>query len=47
MCIRDSYSSERDYTDYQNDYIKQIDLAVQWPITNRLFGLFRYNYRCV
>lgn len=44
LYYRYNYSSERDYTDYQNDYIKQIDLAVQWPITNRLFGLFRYNY---
>ena len=31
------------YNEIRN-YIKQIDLAVQWPITNRLFGLFRYNY---
>ena len=44
LYYRYNYSSEQDYTDYHNDYIKQVDLAVQWPITNRLFGLFRYNY---
>lgn len=27
-----------------NDDIKQIDLQMQWPISGRLYGLFRYNY---
>lgn len=27
-----------------DDNIKQIDLAVQWPITEKLYGVFRYNY---
>lgn len=27
-----------------DDNIKQVDLAVQWPITERLYGVFRYNY---
>lgn len=26
------------------DRIKQIDFAMQWPLTDRLYGLFRYNY---
>lgn len=26
------------------DNIKQVDLQIQWPIWNRLYGLFRYNY---
>ena len=28
----------------ETDQIKQIDFAMQWPLTERLFGLFRYNY---
>lgn len=31
-------------SDYMSDDIKQVDLAVQWPLTERLYGLFRYNY---
>ncbi len=27
-----------------DENIKQIDLAVQWPLTERLYALFRYNY---
>lgn len=26
------------------NHIKQVDFAMQWPLTERLFGLFRYNY---
>ena len=39
LYYRYNYSPE----DYYN-HIKQIDFAVQWPITDRLYGLFRYNY---
>ena len=28
----------------EDDRIKQIDLGVQWPLTNSLYGLARYNY---
>lgn len=28
----------------KEDQIKQIDFAMQWPLTERLYGLFRYNY---
>lgn len=27
-----------------DDNIKQVDFSVQWPITERLYGLLRYNY---
>ena len=27
-----------------DDHIKQIDLAAQWPLTNKLYGLVRFNY---
>ena len=27
-----------------DDHIKQIDFAVQWPITNKIYALGRYNY---
>ena len=27
-----------------DDRIKQVDFAMQWPLTDRLYGLFRYNY---
>ena len=27
-----------------DDHIKQIDLAAQWPLTNQLYGLVRFNY---
>lgn len=27
-----------------DDNIKQIDFAMQWPLTERLYALFRYNY---
>ncbi len=30
--------------DVADDNIKQVDFAVQWPITERLYALFRYNY---
>ena len=26
------------------NHIKQVDFAMQWPLTERLYGLFRYNY---
>ena len=31
-------------TTLEEDRIKQIDLGVQWPLTNSLYGLARYNY---
>lgn len=31
-------------TGMADDHIKQLDLSVQWPITQRLYGLLRYNY---
>ena len=49
------YSNEDEIPDYRlgtNNYspddaynhIKQVDFAMQWPLTERLYGLFRYNY---
>ncbi len=32
------------YTTAEVDRIKQLDFSVQWPITNRLYALARYNY---
>ncbi len=29
---------------YEEDRIKQVDFAVQWPITNRFYVVGRYNY---
>ena len=31
-------------TTLEEDRIKQIDFGVQWPLTNSLYGLARYNY---
>ena len=37
------YSPERS-GGYYDDNIKQVDLGVQWPVTDRLFFVGRYNY---
>lgn len=39
LYYRYNYSPEDAY-----NHIKQVDFAMQWPLTERLFGLFRYNY---
>ena len=44
LYYRYNYAHSKDFGAYDNDYIKQVDLAVQWPLTERLFGIFRYNY---
>lgn len=44
LYYRYNYSQNQDFTNYNNDYIKQVDFAVQWPLTERLFGILRYNY---
>ena len=41
LYYRYNYSAN-ELTDDNN--IKQIDFQMQWPITGRLYGLFRYNY---
>lgn len=35
------YHTSNSWTD---EHIKQIDFSMQWPITNRLYALLRYNY---
>lgn len=44
LYYRYNYSSETVSNEYYDDNIKQVDLAAQWPITDRLYTLFRYNY---
>ena len=44
LYYRYNYSSETALNEYYDDNIKQVDLAVQWPITDRFYGLLRYNY---
>ena len=44
LYYRYNYSHDQDFNNYDNDYIKQVDFAVQWPLTDRLFGILRYNY---
>ncbi len=39
--------SEIESDDYYDENIKQLDLAFQWPLTDRLYGLFRYNYSLI
>ena len=43
LYYRYNYSAERS-GGYYDDNIKQIDLGVQWPLTDRLFVVGRYNY---
>lgn len=38
------YNYVPDLPQYRDDRIKQIDFAVQWPLTDSLYGLARYNY---
>ena len=38
------YNYVPDLPQYRDDRIKQVDFAVQWPLTNSLYGLARYNY---
>ena len=44
MSVIGLYYRFNDQTAIEADRIKQIDLALQWPITERLFALLRYNY---
>lgn len=44
MSVIGLYYRFNDRTSIDADRIKQIDLAMQWPITDRLFALMRYNY---
>ncbi len=44
MSVIGLYYRFNDRTSIEEDRIKQIDLALQWPITERLFALMRYNY---
>lgn len=39
LYYRYNYSPDDAY-----NHIKQVDFAMQWPLTERLYGLFRYNY---
>ncbi|MFU0841914.1 MAG: LPS-assembly protein LptD [Burkholderia sp.] len=43
LYYRYNYTTEHQ-SRYLDDYIKQVDLQMQWPITDRLFALARYNY---
>ncbi|MDO5531020.1 MAG: LPS-assembly protein LptD [Sutterella sp.] len=38
------YNYSATSTGIDGDNIKQIDFQMQWPITERLYALFRYNY---
>ena len=44
MSIIGLYYRFNDRTSVAADRIKQVDLALQWPLTERLFALARYNY---
>ncbi len=44
MSVVGLYYRFNDRTSIEEDRIKQIDLALQWPLTERLFALMRYNY---
>ena len=44
LYYRYNYSATGTGYGEDDDNIKQIDLAVQWPITEKLYGVFRYNY---
>ena len=44
LYYRYNWSDVENSRGYIDDYINQIDLSVQWPLTNRLYALARQNY---
>ena len=44
LFYRYNYSANTVTDSTYDDNIKQVDFSVQWPITERLYGLMRYNY---
>ncbi len=44
MSLMGLYSRYNYSPDDAYNHIKQVDFAMQWPLTERLYGLFRYNY---